>query len=1041
MKMRLSIVIGLWMFPAGAGLSLAAGPAGVDLSALPSPVLFSGDAVTAYRDPAAVYHGGLFHLFFTLTRIEPDKQVYMVTAASRSADLVHWTTPQLFTPRDQNLNFCSPGNVIRQAGQWILCLQTYPRPHGENFGNADSRIWIMRSSDLEHWGPAELLRVKGPDVPREKMGRMIDPFLLRDKDDPGKWWCFYKQHGMSFSWSRDLTSWTFAGSVKAGENACLLVDGDEYVLFHSPGNGIGVKRSQDLKTWRDEGLLTLGQKDWPWAQGRLTAGFVLDLRKEPGIGKCLMFFHGSAHAENDPRGGFDNYASLGIAWSEDLKHWTWPAPAACRAAEAASGASFYVSTEGRDDWSGKLAEPNPARTDGPFATLAKARDAVGQIKSPAAAPVVVYVRGGLYTLKEPLVFTPQDSATAKAPVVYAAYPKEVPVLSGGRSITGWKPAGGKAGLWMAEVPEVKEGRWYFHQLFVNGQRRQRARTPNQGFFNVEGQISTDNPARFQFHAGDIRAEWASTEAEIVGLNKWQFYRMFIQAVDAATHTVTLSRTRLPSSEEQNSRYWMENTPDAPDAPGEWYLSRREGVVYYLPLPGEDLSHAQVVAPVLERLVRFDGTAGNTVHNITLRGLTLSYTDWSIPAVGGAWHQAGPELPSALEASGARACAIENCVFSHLGCYAIAFDKGSTENRIFGNEMSDLGGGGVKIGDAACGVHPNRQRMMSRRGAAAPGAAPDRQAARQTGSRWPLDPADYRAQPDYPHSEAETTRNNVVAENRIHDIGSVFSGVVGIWVGQSSGNTIAHNEIFDTYYSGVSCGWTWGFGPTAARDNIIEFNHIHHIGRGLMSDMGGIYTLGVQPGTVLRNNLIHDVHRYDAPGGYGGWGIYLDSTSSQIRVENNVIHHCDDGSIHQNAGQQNTIVNNILALNRAAQLQRSNPAPQLSFTFEHNVIYYEKGDLFRAALGEGQFSFDHNLYYRTGGQNVNFGRSMSGPIPLEQWRQRGQDRHSLVADPRFVDPEHSDFSLRPDSPVKKIGFKPIDLSEVGRTPVQRDRHNQ
>jgi hypothetical protein len=120
--------------------------------------------------------------------------------------------------------------------------------------------------------------------------------------------------------------------------------------------------------------------------------------------------------------------AIGLTFLGTVLSMGWSGPAACRAAEAAAGASFYVSTAGRDDWSGRLAEPNPARTDGPFATLAKARDAAGQVGSQAAGPVVVYVRGGLYTLKEPLVFTPRDSGTPQAPVVYAAYPGEVPVL-------------------------------------------------------------------------------------------------------------------------------------------------------------------------------------------------------------------------------------------------------------------------------------------------------------------------------------------------------------------------------------------------------------------------------------------------------------------------------------------------------------------------------------------------------------------------------------------------------------------------------------
>jgi hypothetical protein len=296
----------------------------VSFSAIPSPIVLRGDATTAYRDPTVIYHAGWFRLFFTLVKIEPDKRPFSYTAWSKSRDLVTWSEPVIFTPRDQALNHGSPGNIIRYGDRWVLCLQTYPRPNGERYGNQDARIWTMRSKDLETWGKPELLRVKGPEVPREKMGRMIDAYLLEDKQEPGKWWCFYKQAGMSMSWSRDMRTWTYAGRTAAGENACVIVDGDDYVLYHSPGNGIGVKRSKDLRAWRDEGVLTLGQHEWPWAQGRLTAGFVLDVRTDPAVGKALMFFHGSDFPERDPRGGFDNFASIGLAWSDDLRNWTWP---------------------------------------------------------------------------------------------------------------------------------------------------------------------------------------------------------------------------------------------------------------------------------------------------------------------------------------------------------------------------------------------------------------------------------------------------------------------------------------------------------------------------------------------------------------------------------------------------------------------------------------------------------------------------------------------------------------------------------------------
>ena len=117
----------------------AAEPERVSLSAIPSPVIFRGDATTAYRDPTVIYHDGWFRLFFTLVEIEPDKRPFSYTAWSKSRDLVSWSEPAIFTPRDQNLNYGSPGNVIRHDDQWVLCLQTYPRPHGEKYGNSDAK--------------------------------------------------------------------------------------------------------------------------------------------------------------------------------------------------------------------------------------------------------------------------------------------------------------------------------------------------------------------------------------------------------------------------------------------------------------------------------------------------------------------------------------------------------------------------------------------------------------------------------------------------------------------------------------------------------------------------------------------------------------------------------------------------------------------------------------------------------------------------------------------------------------------------------------
>ena len=300
----------------------------IALEKLKSPVIFQGNETKAYRDPAVLFHDGTFYLFFTLMEIEPDGRIFSYTASSKSSDLMNWTAPRKLTVKDQNLNYSSPGNIIRFQDEWVLCLQTYPRPgytvaQMPKYGNISARLFTMRSKDLQNWSQPEPIKVKGTDVPESEMGRMIDPYLLQDKDHPEKYWCFYKQNGVSMSYTTDFKNWTYFGHTDSGENTCVLIEDNQYILFHSPSNGIGIKKSDDLKTWNDWGkLITSRQADWNWAKGRITAGTVLKL-PENQQAKYLMFFHGSGPL-TEKQGDFDKNASIGISWSNDLINWEWP---------------------------------------------------------------------------------------------------------------------------------------------------------------------------------------------------------------------------------------------------------------------------------------------------------------------------------------------------------------------------------------------------------------------------------------------------------------------------------------------------------------------------------------------------------------------------------------------------------------------------------------------------------------------------------------------------------------------------------------------
>ncbi len=153
MRSLFLFIVLLLTLPAGLR---SAEPDRISLSAIGSPVLFRGDATTAYRDPTAIYHDGWFLLFFTLVRIESDGRPFSYTAWSKSRDLVRRSEPVIFTPRDQNLNYGSPGNIIRYGDRWELCLHGF---HGSDYPENDPRggfdnfasIGVARSDNLETW--------------------------------------------------------------------------------------------------------------------------------------------------------------------------------------------------------------------------------------------------------------------------------------------------------------------------------------------------------------------------------------------------------------------------------------------------------------------------------------------------------------------------------------------------------------------------------------------------------------------------------------------------------------------------------------------------------------------------------------------------------------------------------------------------------------------------------------------------------------------------------------------------------------------------
>jgi hypothetical protein len=668
--------------------------------------------------------------------------------------------------------------------------------------------------------------------------------------------------------------------------------------------------------------------------------------------------------------------------------------------------TFYVATDGSDVWSGRLAAPNAAKTDGPFVTMKRAQAAA----RPAAAQggVSVVVRGGFYALAEPLTFGPTDGgASPDAPVRYSAYPGETPILSGGTRITGWKRSG-RSNRWEVTLPEVAQGTWRFSQLYVGGERRLRPRLPREGYFEIGSSYPATEKSkgkghdRFIYRKGDIDPSWQNRgDIELLALHLWSMSRFNIADIDPTQRVVTLAghtrnATGINYILPHGNRYLVENVKEALSRPGEWYLDRKTGVLTYLARSGEDPNRNEVIAPRLERLLELDGTA-----NLTFQGLTFAHAAWNIGPEGVNTGQAEIGIPPALHLTNARNVTLNGCTVRNIGNYAVQFGRGSKNCALSGCTLLDMGAGGVMIGE------------MSN-----------------------------------PREEAQRVSHNIVRDCLIAEGGRLHPAAVGVWIGQSPNNTVEHNEIVDFYYTGVSTGWTWGYGPNVVHDNRIAYNHIHKLGQGVLTDIGGIYNLGVSPGTVYDHNLIHDVQSYD----YGGWGIYFDEGSTGLSATNNVVFDCKSSPFHQHYGTKNLVENNVFALGREAQIIRARAdnnksvrpegAPDMgaesSFTMRRNIIYGRDALLLGNQWTGTNFTLAFNLYW---GADPRMPVRFPGNRNLQQWQGQGHDEGSLVADPRFAAPEKGDFKLLPDSPaVEKIGFTPIDLRGVGRrtgTPYTRN----
>jgi parallel beta-helix repeat protein len=643
----------------------------------------------------------------------------------------------------------------------------------------------------------------------------------------------------------------------------------------------------------------------------------------------------------------------------------------------ASDVTIYVSPSG----SGKGTIEAPTTLEKAVAMLP------GLKKNNPKGTITIILQDGEYELSKPISITNENGGTKDLKIIFKAAATAHPMISGGRSVL---LSGDK--VLSADVSSVlKDNAMEINDIYINSKRAVRARTPNNDFFqlgktreikdsikigigkstqyyeiptSLYSQLSHLSPSELKKARCNIYHKWDNTIVRIDSLDKKNSAFYFTGPEWKSYNVIS-----------EKSIFYMENAIESLDASNEWFLDGN--VLKYIPFDSKN-NQQKITIPILEKLVVIKGDEGKDVSNMTFQGISFGYTNTS-----GMYeedYQAAMSVDAAVMLDFANNINFERCEISHIGQYAIWFKKGVQDCTISHSYLFDLGAGGIRIGETLNQPEINKSMRFS--------------------------------------------SGNKVLNCIIHSGGFNYPTAVGVFIAHASNNRIEHNDIGDFRYSGVSVGWVWGYAFSPAVNNKIIYNHIHHIGWGVLSDMAAVYTLGVSDGTEVSNNIIHDVYSYD----YGGWGLYTDEGSSNIRMENNLVYNTKTGGFHQHYGKDNLIRNNIIAFNNQFQAQFTRVEEHHSFDFVNNILVSDKGIMLKGPWQKGKITLDNNCYWNMNNEKCVFTDSA---VTFDQWqKESGKDAHSIFQDPGFVNAAAYNFKFKDASIVKRMGFKPFDIDQVG-----------
>jgi hypothetical protein len=648
-------------------------------------------------------------------------------------------------------------------------------------------------------------------------------------------------------------------------------------------------------------------------------------------------------------------------------------------AGTSSAQDVHVSPTGDDSAAGTAAAP--------FRSIARARDELR--KNPKDKHVILH--GGTYYLDDSLVFSPGDSG------IYEGAAGENAIISGGRRLElKWTPY--KNGIFQSQVPGVKEGKLDFDQLFANGDMQHLARYPN---YDPKAQhyngVAADclSPARIK--------TWAHPETAILHAlhgNEWGDLHYRVTGVDAKGNAILEGgwQNNRASGPHASIRF-VENVFEELDAPGEWFLDKSTGILYFMPPTGMDLDKTIIEVSRLKHLIEIRGSSQKPAADITFSHLTFTHakrtfiekyepllrTDWAI-------YRGG-----AILLDGTKNISIDDCDFVNLGGNAL-FVNGYNRNASIAHcKFENIGASAVCFVGLTSAVRSPTSWAHD--------------------DDWAtVDHTPGPATEDYP---ADCT----VADCLIHHIGTVEKQIAGVEIDMARRITVDHCSIYDCPRAAINIGdGCWG---GHVIENCDVFDTVKETGdHGSFNSWGRDRYWQIHPPAgksfedLVRENptlpewdcvepitLRNTRWRCDH-----GWDIDLDDGSSNYRIYNNL---CLHGGIKNREGFDRKVYNNIMIDNSFH--------PHVWFannrgSFEHNIVMQGYKPIGISHWGD---DINHNFF--------------ANPKDLLEAQQKYHtDADSAAGDPMFIDPAHGDYRVKDDSPALKVGFKNFPMDEFGVT---------